>query len=462
MSVVMGVVGLLLALGLLILLAYKGHSVIVIAPLVAVVAIVFGSGFQSHIMANYTEVYMVGFASYVKNYFPLYLFGAIFAKLMEVTGNANTIANVIANKLGKKNAVLAVVLACAILTYGGVSLFVVTFAILPIAVKLFRDADIPKRLIPGCIALGAFTFTMTALPGSPQVQNSIPMTYFGTDSFAAPVLGCIAAAIMFTLGMMWLNKRTAQARKAGEGYGEYEDDLTIVDDNNLPGLLVSVIPLLLILFVNLLCSKVIYPGSDAQYISQFATTLSKVMGNWSVLIGLLVSILFMIILNFKKLIHLKEDLKKAAGNSVMPLINSCAVVGFGSVIKGLAVFSIIQTFVLGISSNPLISEFIAVNLLCGITASASGGLGTTLEALAPTYLSMGAQMGISPAVLHRIASVSAGGLDSLPHNGATVTTLSLCGMTHKEAYKDMFVCSVLIPIFAGFVIVILASLGLSC
>lgn len=145
---------------------------------------------------------MTGFANYARNYFPLYLFGAVFAKLMEVSGYADAISHLIASRLGKERAILAVVLCCAVLTYGGVSLFVVTFVVLPIAISLFRAADIPKRLIPGSIALGAFTFTMTALPGSPQVQNTIPMTYFGTDAFAAPVLGIIAAIMMFSLGMI--------------------------------------------------------------------------------------------------------------------------------------------------------------------------------------------------------------------------------------------------------------------
>ncbi len=148
-------------------------------------------------MANYTITYMAGFANYAKNYFPIYLFGAVFAKLMDTTGAAKSIAKFFAEKLGTSKAILSVVITCAILTYGGVSLFVVAFVVLPIAVELFRSADIPKRLIPGTIALGAFTFTMTALPGSPQVQNTIPMAYFGTDSWAAPVLGVIGAAVMF-------------------------------------------------------------------------------------------------------------------------------------------------------------------------------------------------------------------------------------------------------------------------
>ena len=457
----MSIFGLFLALFLLIYLVFKGHSIVIIAPIVALVAVVFSSGGDAHLMAEYTETYMAGFASYAKSYFPLFLFGAVFAKLMEAAGYVDAISHAIAKRLGKDKAILSVVLCCALLTYGGVSLFVVTFVVLPIAVSLFRQADIPKRLIPGAIALGAFTFTMTALPGSPQVQNTIPMTYFGTDAFAAPVLGIIASVLMFVSGMMWLSWRAKTARQKGEGYGEHEDDISISKEKDLPGIIHPIIAFVLIVGVNLYFSKVYYPNSDSSYLADYNTQLSAVSGNWSVLIALLVAILYLAIVSFPRLrSSLKGDLKQAAANSFMPLINSCAVVGFGSVIKGLAIFTVIQSFILSISANPLASEILAVNLLCGMTASASGGLAATLEALAPTFIAAGAKIGIGPEVLHRIASISSGGLDSLPHNGATVTTLSLCKISHREGYLDMFICSVVIPIITAIIIALLASAGI--
>lgn len=462
MTTVISVIGLFLALFLLIFLAFRGHSVIIIAPIVATVAVLFASGFEVHLMANYTEVYMRGFANYAKNYFPLYLFGAVFAKIMEVCGYADSISQAIAKRLGADKAILSIVLICAILTYGGVSLFVVTFVVLPIAVSLYRSADIPKRLIPGAIALGAFTFTMTAMPGSPQVQNTIPMTYFGTDAFAAPVLGIIASAIMFSAGMLWLSYSAKKARAAGEGYGNHDDgSFEKEEKKDLPGIVHPIIAFVLIVAVNLLFSKVIYPHIDSSYLAKFSTTISAVSGNWSVLIALLVATGYLILVSIPRLRNrLKNDLKVAAGNSLLPLINSCAVVGFGAVIRGLAIFAVIQSFILSVSANPLISEVLAVNLLCGLTASASGGLGATLQALAPTFIEAGVKVGIGPEVLHRVASISSGGLDSLPHNGATVTTLSLCKISHREGYLDMFMCSVVIPICTVLIIVLLASLGL--
>lgn len=461
MTTFLGILGFALAIVMLIVFAYKGYSVIIIAPIAALVALLLSYGLQGHFMANYTITYMAGFANYAKNYFPIYLFGAVFAKLMDTTGAAKSIAKFFAEKLGTSKAILSVVITCAILTYGGVSLFVVAFVVLPIAVELFRSADIPKRLIPGTIALGAFTFTMTALPGSPQVQNTIPMAYFGTDSWAAPVLGVIAAAVMFFGGMFWLNRRAKKAKTAGEGYGNH-NEVSILEESNekLPSIVMAFVPVLIILVVNLVLSKLVYPNVDGAYLEEmFDSTLAANSGTWSVLLGMLVAIIFMIVTNFKQLKKsIKEDLKEAANNSMSPLINSCAVAAFGAVIKTLAVFGVIQAFILGFSGNVLLSEVISVNVLCGMTASASGGLGAALEALAGTLM----KSGMSPEVLHRVASVAAGGLDSLPYNGATITVLALCGMTHKDSYKDMFVVSCVIPIIAALVLVVLGTIGIRC
>lgn len=456
MSTVIGMIGLLVAIGFLVYMAFKGHSIIVVAPIAAMVAILFSYGIKGHFMASYTITYMDGFANYAKNYFPIYLLGAIFAKLMDISGNALSIAHFCTEKLGKSRAVLSVVLTCAILTYGGVSLFVVAFVMLPVAIALFREADVPKRLIPGCIALGAFTFTMTALPGSPQVQNTIPMQYFGTDSFAAPGMGIIASIIMFVLGMMWLSYRTKKARASGEGYGEHNDKQETIS-GNIPGIVMAIIPILIILVINLVLSKIVYPSIDGSYMEEFGSTLEANSGTWSVLIGMLVSILFIIVSNLGRIKDkIKDGLKTSAIDSLTPLVNSCAVVGFGSVVKVLPIFAVVSGAVLGLSAIPLLSEVVSVNLLCAMTASASGGLSAALEVMGDTFL----QSGIDPQVLHRLASICSGGLDNLPYNGATVTVIALCGMTHKKSYLDMFMVATIIPIVASIVIMVLGSFGL--
>lgn len=452
------ILGLIFSLAIIMYLAYKGYSTIITAPIIAIITILVTTGFDSHLMANYTEVYMVGFSNFIKNYFPLFMTGAIFAKLMEEAGYAKSIAHFITIKLGKDKSILAVVLSGALLTYGGVSLFVVAFILYPIASMLFKEADIPKRLIPGTIALGSFTFTMTALPGSPEIQNVIPMKYFGTDTFAAPIIGIFASILMLSLGMIWLTKRAKSARSNNEGYGNHKEEIIKGNLDNLPNIFLSILPILIIFITNLFFSKLYYPNIDGSYLSKYNTTLSSVSGTWSVIIAIVLADLFIILTNLKSIKNMKSVLDTGVSNSFRPLLNSSAIVGYGSVIKSLAVFGVIQSFVFGISSNPIISEALSVNLICGFTASASGGLGISLDALAPTYIKMSQALNISPEILHRIASLSSGGLDTLPHNGAVITTLAICGLTHKESYKDIFVTSVVIPICVTAIIVLLTSL----
>ena len=167
--------GIILGLALLMILAYRGMSIIWIAPICAMIVAVSGG---LDLLPAYTDSYMTGFVGFAKNWFPVFMLGAIFGKIMDESGAAKSVAHAVINIIGKKFAILAVVLACAVLTYGGISLFVVVFAIYPLALALFREANITRKLIPGAIALGSFTFTMTAIPGSPQIQNLIPMQYF--------------------------------------------------------------------------------------------------------------------------------------------------------------------------------------------------------------------------------------------------------------------------------------------
>ena len=452
-------IGLILSLALIIFLAYKGYSTIITAPIVALLTVLLiGGDSNTHLMVHYTEVYMAGFAGFVKNYFPIFLTGAIFAKLMEEALYAKSIANFITKNLGKDKTILAVVLAGAILTYGGVSLFTVAFVLYPIANVLFKESNIPKRLIPGTIALGAFTFTMTALPGTPEIQNVIPMRYFGTDTFAAPLIGVVASILMLLLGLTWLTYRVRKAHSNSEGYGNYNIEDKSSENNNIPKILLAVTPILIIFISNLFFSKVFYKLVDGSYLSKYNLVLDNVSGTWSVIISIVIAILFIILINFKKISNLNQVLNQGIYNSFLPLLSSSAIVGYGSVIKSLPVFITLQSVILNLSSNPIISEALSVNIICGITASASGGLTITLDALAPTFISMSQALNISPEIMHRIASLASGGLDTLPHNGAVITTLAICGLTHKDSYKDIFVTSVIIPIFVTALVVIATSI----
>lgn len=453
------IIGLILSLSLIIFLAYKGYSTIITAPIVALLTVLLiGGDSNKQLMVHYTEVYMGGFANFVKNYFPIFLTGAIFAKLMEEALYAKSIANFITKNLGKNKTILAVVLAGALLTYGGVSLFTVAFVLYPIANVLFKESNIPKRLIPGTIALGSFTFTMTALPGTPEIQNVIPMRYFGTDTFAAPFIGIIASVLMLVLGMVWLTYRVRKAHENLEGYGNHYIEDKFNEDNNIPNIFLAVTPILIIFLSNLFFSKIFYQLIDGSYLSKYNLALDNVSGTWSVIISIVISTLFIIITNFRKISNLNKVLNEGISNSFLPLLSSSAIVGYGSVIKSLPVFVALQSMILNVSSNPIISEALSVNIICGITASASGGLTITLDALSSTFIAMSQALNISPEIMHRIASLASGGLDTLPHNGAVITTLAICSLTHKDSYKDIFITSVVIPILVTALVVITTSI----
>ncbi len=453
------IIGLILSLSLIIFLAYKGYSTIITAPLVALLTVLLiGGDSNTQLMVHYTEVYMGGFANFVKNYFPIFLTGAIFAKLMEEALYAKSIANFITKNLGKNKTILAVVLAGALLTYGGVSLFTVAFVLYPIANVLFNESDIPKRLIPGTIALGSFTFTMTALPGTPEIQNVIPMRYFGTDTFAAPLIGIIASVLMLVLGMAWLAYRVRKAHENLEGYGNHYIEDNFNEDKNIPNIFLAVTPILIIFLSNLFFSKIFYQLIDGSYLSKYNLALDNVSGTWSVIISIVISTLFIIITNFRKISNLNKVLNEGISNSFLPLLSSSAIVGYGSVIKSLPVFIALQSMILNVSSNPIISEALSVNIICGITASASGGLTITLDALSSTFIAMSQYLNISPEIMHRIAALASGGLDTLPHNGAVITTLAICSLTHKDSYKDIFITSVVIPILVTALVVITTSI----
>ncbi|WP_205738570.1 GntP family permease [Billgrantia endophytica] len=467
----MGILAIAVALGLLMYLAYRGFSLLILAPVLA--ALVVLVSVDTPLLASYTQVFMGAAGDFIVRYFPLFLLGAVFGKLMEDSGSAEVLASAIVERLGDARAILAVVLSCAVMTYGGVSLFVVAFAVYPIAAALFRKASLPKRLIPGTIALGAFTFTMTALPGTPAIQNAIPMPFFGTSSFAAPGLGILTSLVMLGLGQAWLSYRTGKARAAGEGYGEHDEeapaaphlrehaagegfDLAEVaphqPDKGLPSLPLALLPIVLVIALNLLFTAVVIPAMDTDYLaeSQYgATTIESVRGVWSVIAALVSSIMVLILTNRSRLMALTSTLDSGANASLLPIFNTASLVGFGSVIASLAAFDAISVWVTSIGGdNPLISLAVAVNLLAGITGSASGGMSIALATLGDTYLAMGQAAGVSPELLHRVTAVATGGLDALPHNGAVITLLSICGLTHRQAYLDIAVVAVLIPIIS--------------
>ncbi|MEK6263173.1 MAG: GntP family permease [Clostridium sp.] len=423
--------GIFLGLALLMFLAYKGMSIIWIAPICALVVALTGG---LELLPSYTEAYMGGFVGFAKSWFPVFMLGAIFGKIMDESGAAMSIAVWIIKVIGAKKAILAIVLGCSVLTYGGISLFVVVFAMYPLALALFREANITRKIIPGAIALGSFSFTMTAIPGTPQIQNLIPMKYFGTTPTAAPIIGLVGAAIMFGMGMTWLTYRERKFTKAGELFVEPDKAVKEITHENLMHPLLALAPLLTVVVVlNVLKQPII--------------------------VALVSGVLLGIVIGYKKLENLVTTINAGASGSVLAIINTSAAVGFGSVVKAVPGFTQLTNNLLGIKGNPLISEAVAVNVLAGATGSASGGMGIALEALGTKYMELATSSGISPEAFHRIASLSSGGLDTLPQNGAVLTLLAITGLTHKDSYLDIFMTCTLFPVVSVVVGIVLGGFG---
>lgn len=457
----MGTLGILLSLALLMFLAYRGYNVLILAPLMALLAVLF-AGDAALMLPTYTQVFMKSLGGYLIQFFPLFLLGAIFGKLMDDSGSARAIAQGIVTRLGRERAILAIVLACGLLTYGGVSLFVVAFAVYPIGTALFREAGIPKRLLPGAIALGAFTFTMTALPGTPAIQNAIPSPFFGTDAFAAPILGLIGGLIMLGLGSWWLAAQARTLMAAGEGYGSHKDDPTEQGGLPVTGFWLALLPILLVIALNFLMAKQVLPNLDTSYLAkpEFGglQDAKSVIGIWSIIVALGAAVLLLIGLHWRRWADLKQSLNDGTFGSMLPILNTASEVGYGTVIASLAGFVVIRDLVLSVPGNPLVSEAVAVNVLAGITGSASGGMSIALKTLGAQYLEMANAAGISPELLHRVAAMASGCMDTLPHNGAVISLLAICKLTHRDSYRFIFMNTVIFPLAALVVVITLGSL----
>jgi H+/gluconate symporter-like permease len=454
-------VGVLLALGLLVFLAYRGWSILVLAPVCALIA---AATAGQPLLASLTQTFMPDAAHFVGQFFAIFLLGAVFGKLMEASGSVAAIAAFMTRRLGARRAILAIVLAGAMVTYGGVSLFVAFFVLAPMGHALFRAADIPHRLMPAAIALGTSTFTMSAMPGTPSIQNAIPTPFFDTTPFAAPGLGLIASAIMLGFGLWWLARAESRARRRGEGYadagapaGERAD---APKHTASPPILIAVLPLVTVVGVNLAMSFVVLERIDAAFLAEprwGATSLAVVGGVWSVIVALASAIALVIALNARRLSALRQTLAAGAEAAALPILGVASLVGFGAVVAGLPAFELVKQHLLRIQGGPLVSLAVATSGLAALTGSASGGLTIALDALAPTFMRLAAETGLDPAAMHRVAVISAGTLDTLPHNGAVVTLLAVCGATHKQAYFDIVMAAIVSALIALVAVIALAS-----
>jgi len=455
----MDILFVILPLLLLMYAAYKGYSVILFAPLTALLAVLLIN--PAWVPAFFSGIFMEKMAGFVKLYFPVFLLGAIFGKVIELSGYAKSIAHLIIKVIGESKSMLAIVLVGALLTYGGVSLFVVAFALYPFASELFKKTNIPKRLIPGTIALGAFTFTMDALPGSPQIQNIIPTTFFNTDTWAAPWLGLIGGIFILVVGMIYLEWRRRIAKAAGEGYGTgHSMEPDEISSDKLPNAFIAVLPLIVVGVCNKVFTQLIISNYGVNF--DFSAIglkgvspleIPKLAAIWAVEGALLSGILIVLILAYNSVrLNFNAKINLSIGGALLATLNTASEYGFGGVIAALPGFKALNAGITSTIKDPLLNEAITVTTLSGITGSASGGMSIALAAMSETYIAAATKLGIPMEVLHRVASMASGGMDTLPHNGAVITLLAVTGLTHRQSYKDIFAMTI-IKTFAVFLII---------
>ncbi len=450
----------LAALAFLMFVAYRGYSVILFAPIAALGAVLLTD--PALVAPMFTGLFMDKMVGFLKLYFPVFLLGAVFGKLIEISGFSKSIVAATIRVVGAQRAMLSIVLVCALLTYGGVSLFVVVFAVYPFAAELFRQSDIPKRLIPGTIALGAFTFTMDALPGTPQIQNIIPAPFFGTTSWAAPVLGSIGAVFILIIGMIYLESRRRHAARNGEGYGDnLLNEPVAFAGEKLAHPLIAILPLLLVGVANFLLTRWIpeFYGETQSFVPSVVGSpapvvqeVSKIAAIWAVQGALLIGIVCVFVFAWRNVMaSFAEGSKSAINGSLLASMNTASEYGFGAVIAALPGFLAVATALKAIP-DPLVNEAVSVTALAGITGSASGGMSIALAAMADSFIANANAAGIPMEVLHRVAAMASGGMDTLPHNGAVITLLAVTGLSHRQSYKDIFAIT-LIKTTSVFVII---------
>jgi H+/gluconate symporter-like permease len=427
------IVGIVISLALIIVLALRGWHIMVIAPLAAVVVALFSS---MDVLPTLYGPYMKGFVNYAGKFYLLFLAGSIFGKFMDDSGAARSIAAGILKIIGHTNP-MAVIWAGGVigmaLTYGGVSLFVVIFALIPVCRPMFRELNIPWHLFAISFTIGIGSVTMTMMPGSPQVLNIMPTKYMASTPMAAPLLGVIASILVLFFTYLYTRYALKKAKERGEvyvepsGVGILTGEVTAMD--KLPNAWLSIIPMVVVVVV---------------------LNVFKLDAVWALLGGAAVCL----VLFWKNFKNVLDTLNKGAVNTVIPVVNTCADVGYGMAVAATTGFSVISAWLLTLHMNPVISLSIAANVMAAICGSASGGLGIFLETMSKQYLALG----LPPELVHRVATMSAGCFDAMPHNGVVITFLAISGLTHANAYRHTFWAHIMATVLTLIIVIPLGIL----
>ncbi len=406
--------GVLIAFTLLVVLMFKKFPIAVAAPVCAgLMAALSGLPILETLLGGYMD----GTVGFVKTNFFLFLTSAIFGRLMDVSGAAYSIGKWLGNKLGSRYAIWGVSFAALVLTYGGVNCFVLVFAIYPIALVLFKEGNISRKLIPGAIAAGAFT-APNILWGSPGLCNVIPTQYLGTTVRSGALVSVICGIFFYVISNIYLILENKRMAKHGETFVPTEKIKKLLEENankEAVNPVVALIPIVVII-----------------------VTLNIL--KWNVNIAMLCGVLAAYVIFWKRIDDKVDALTIGAQNSISSIMNTATAVGIGGVAKLTSTFTMLVNSVASFGGSPLISWAAAVTVISGACGSGSGGVAMACEMLAERYLAMGC----NAEILHKIASCACIVLDSMPWNGVMITTMSACDLTHKEAYKHLFMITVVL------------------
>lgn len=435
----LGPIGCIFAIAVLITVVYKGlHPLL--AGLLATAIVILTS--QVPVWDTFLNGYSAGMVGFIKNYVVMFMMGAVFGEFMSQSGFARSIAYKMVDIFGARRGIVIIAVTTWILTYSGVSVFVVIFAIYPIALYVLQASDTPRRIIPGIVNLGAGVCTMTMLPGSPALTNVIPTNYLGTDIYAAPMLGIILAVAAAIMGLVYLEWQVRVWKKQGEHFAPGSKDvivpMTEESRKDVPNFLLAFMPVVIIFVGNLICTRM---GINATF---------------AVCISLGIAILYTVAVSWHRVEHKMDSFNKGASNAIFAITNSAAIVGFAGAVKVVPAFQGFLDFATGIGGSPLLAAVLSMDIICAITASSSGGIQVWCELLSARFL----QTGVNAAQLHRLVAVAAGTLDSLPHAGPNLTFMNVCDLTFKEGYFPIFVITCIIPLICQFLGLFLAGIGI--
>lgn len=437
----LSIIGIILSILLIIFLSLKGVNVLISAPLATILVLLMnGEEIFTHLLGN-NQSFMTYLTDFMVDFFMIFLLGSIMAKYLERSGGIQALTTAVADKIQDNNpfqGMLVVYFVTALLTYGGISLFVVVFAVVPLAKSLFGRFNIPWRLVPLPIALGLGTFTAGILPGSPSIVNVIPTEYLGTTLTAAPLLGVIATIVSILVAVLFI--RYVVKKEITES-AEFKDAQFIQDLEDVktieptgPSLMISILPIFLLI-------GLILVGS--------AFNLPNVL-----ILSLMIVILVEAVLFHSYIPSHIEVLNEGATNAISPLMNTAATIAYGQIISNLKAFRPISNTLMNISNNKLIGLTVLTIVFSIITGSASGAVGIVTQLQGVELLGLG----YAGDLIHRVITVSSVVFTNTPHSGVVLTLFTLTKLTHKDSFKYLYMGTVLSGLAALLTVFFLANL----